>query len=282
MTHETQKKGAVVTLLDRDIIVSQNARAGVPGETRWRRPQAPLNREPRPLIEKTTTPRDHGGLAPVNGTSRTRRSPAVNRSPESIELLDQLHRMARNEHAALARTSDLMGPVVFSLAVRMLRDRPAAEDVTQDIFVQVWRQAGNYDTSRGSPEAWIMMIARTRILDRLRSRAAGVVLKPVGDNLPDAPDAEDWPEDLAITRENAVNVRMALSELPNDQKHAIELAFFDGLTHVEISEKLNVPLGTIKTRIRLGLMKIRDRLRELMGEADATTVESGEVSPETL
>jgi len=174
--------------------------------------------------------------------------------------------MARGEHTALAGCYDLMGSVVFSLAVRMLRDRPAAEDVTQDIFLQVWRQAQNYDTSRGSPEAWIMMIARTRILDRLRSRSAGIVLKTVGDNLPDAPDAEDWPEDMAVTRENAINVRKALSELPQDQRHAIELAFFDGLTHVEISEKLNVPLGTIKTRIRLGLMKIRDHLAELMDE----------------
>jgi RNA polymerase sigma-70 factor, ECF subfamily len=229
-------------------------------------------------IEKTRPGDDHGGLASVTPAIPTRRSPPVNRSAESIQLLDQLHRMARNEHAALAKTYDLMGPVVFSLAVRMLRDRPAAEDVTQDIFIQIWRQAGNYDTSRGSPEAWIMMIARTRILDRIRSRSAGVVLKPVGDNLPDSPDGEDWPDDLAITRENAVNVRMALSELPADQKHAIEMAFFDGLTHVEISEKLNVPLGTIKTRIRLGLMKIRDRLRELMGEA---AIETGDLpSPE--
>jgi RNA polymerase sigma-70 factor, ECF subfamily len=195
-------------------------------------------------------------------------------NPESAELLLQLQRMALGDHAALARCYDQMGPVVFSLAVRMLRDRPAAEDVTQDIFVQVWRQAANYDTSRGSPEAWIMMIARTRVLDRLRSRAAGVVLKPVGDNLPDAPDGEDWPDDLAISREDAVNVRMALSELPQDQRHAIELAFFDGLTHVEISDKLTVPLGTIKTRIRLGLIKIRDRLQELMGEAPVTSREA--------
>lgn len=186
--------------------------------------------------------------------------------PESAQLFENLQRIARGEHAALAQVYDLMGSVVFSLAVRMLRDRSGAEDVTQDIFSQVWRQAANYDTSRGSPEAWIMMIARTRILDRLRSRSAGIVLKPVGDNLPDAPDAEDWPDDLAVSREDAANVRRCLSELPQDQKHAIELAFFDGLTHVEISEKLNVPLGTIKTRIRLGLLKIRDRLKELMGE----------------
>jgi RNA polymerase sigma-70 factor (ECF subfamily) len=179
--------------------------------------------------------------------------------------------MAQGQHAALGRCYDLMGPVVFSLAVRMLRDRQAAEDVTQDVFVQVWRQAGNYDKSRGSPEAWMMMIGRTRILDRLRSRAAGTVLKPVGDHLPDTPDAEDWPDDLAITRESAAAVRQALASLPHDQRQAIELAFFDGLTHVEISQKLGVALGTIKTRIRLGLMKIKDKLQDQLGEADTDT-----------
>lgn len=191
-----------------------------------------------------------------------RKSPSV--------LLEPMRRMAKGDHGALGQCYDAMGPVVFSLAVRMLRDRQAAEDVSQDIFVQVWRQAGNYDTSRGTPEAWIMMIARTRILDRLRSRSAGIVLKPVGENLPDAPDATDWPEDLAVTREDAVYVREALAELPEDQKQAVELAFFDGLTHVEISEKLNVPLGTIKTRIRLGLLKIKDRLATVMHDESLT------------
>ena len=138
----------------------------------------------------------------------------MKRSAESIELLDQLQRMARGDHPALGRAYDLMGPAVFSLAVRMLRDRAGAEDVTQDIFVQVWRQVGNYDTARGTPEAWIMTIARTRILDRLRSRSAGIVLKPVGDHLPDAPAAEDWPEDLAISRENAVHVRRRWPNCP--------------------------------------------------------------------
>ena len=182
--------------------------------------------------------------------------------------------MAAGEHTALTRCYDALGPAVFALAVRMLRDRQAAEDVTQEIFVQVWRQAGNYDVARGSPEAWIMMIARTRVLDRLRSRSAGVVLRPMGDSLPEAPAAEDWPEDLAITREDAVNVRAALAELPADQKQAVELAFFDGLTHVQISERLDVPLGTIKTRIRLGLMKVRDRLKGSFLAADTDTVEA--------
>ena len=190
--------------------------------------------------------------------SPLRREPALNRN--SNPLAQHLREMAAGEHVALGKSYDLMGPAVFSLAVRMMRDRQAAEDVTQDVFLQIWRQAGNYDTARGTPEAWMMMIARTRILDRLRSRAAGVVLKSVGDNLPDAPDAEDWPDDLAITNEDASAVRTAMGELPPDQRQALALAFFDGLTHVEIAEKLSVPLGTIKTRIRLGLLKIKDKL----------------------
>jgi RNA polymerase sigma-70 factor (ECF subfamily) len=193
---------------------------------------------------------------------------------EASPLLVDLRATATGDHPALARCYDAMGPMVFSLAIRMLRDRAAAEDVTQDIFVQIWRQAVNYDTSRGSPEAWIMMIARTRILDRLRSRAAGIVLKPVGDHLPDSPDAEDWPTDLAITREEAVDVRAALKELPDDQRQAVELAFFDGLTHVEIAQQLATPLGTIKTRIRLGLLKIKDRLHERLAEAATPRVET--------
>lgn len=197
-------------------------------------------------------------------------------TPESVALLKTLQRMAEGDHPALATCYDLMGSVVFSLAVRMLRDRAAAEDVSQDIFVQVWRQAGNFDPSRGSPEAWMMMIARTRILDRLRSRKAGVVIKPVGENLPDAPAADDWPDDLAISREDAANVRQAVGGLPSEQKEAIELAFFDGLTHMEIAEKTSVPLGTIKTRIRLGLMKIRDQLRLLMGDDGNVNIEGTE------
>lgn len=226
-------------------------------------------------VESAPTRRDHGWRQSVRHRSTHTLKPV---NPESAALRQALMRMAQGEHPALATCYDLMGSVVFSLAVRMLRDRAAAEDVTQDVFVQVWRQAGNYDSTRGTPEAWIMMIGRTRILDRIRSRGAGVVLKSVGDNLPEAPAAEDWPEDLAISREDAANVRQALTELPAEQKQAVELAFFDGLTHMEIAEKTNVPLGTIKTRIRLGLLKIRDQLRLIMNDesSEAGTAEERE------
>ena len=222
---------------------------------------------------------------PVNGPVQIRQEITIRESLPRKHCVARptLHRMATatSTAAVLAKAYDPHGPrSSFPWPMRMrLATAPAAEDVTQDIFVQVWRQAGKLrHQPRQLSEAWTgMMIARTRVLDRLRSHSSGgIVLKPVGDNLPDAPDAEDWPEDLAISRENAVNVRMALAELPDDQKHAIEMAFFDGLTHVEISEKLTVPLGTIKTRIRLGLMKIRDRLRELMGEAAVDDLSSEE------
>ncbi len=194
------------------------------------------------------------------GNRPPRRGSRLTRSPTSQALAGHLTDMAAGNHAALAHCYDLLGPVVFSLAVRMLRDRQAAEDVTQDIFTQVWRQAANYNTERGSPEAWVMTIARSRVLDRLRSRRAGVVLKTVGENLPEAPAADDWPDDLAITREDAAKVRQALLTLPADQKLAIELAFFEGLTHVEIAQQTQAPLGTVKTRIRLGLLKIKDQM----------------------
>ena len=109
--------------------------------------------------------RDHGAMAPEDGRAVSGRRKVLSerkQNAESVKLAGIFGQMARGEHTALAGCYDLMGPVVFSLAVRMLRDRHAAEDVVQDIFVQIWRQAGNYDTARGTPEAWMMMIARGR------------------------------------------------------------------------------------------------------------------------
>src|SRR4051812_35874614 len=100
-------------------------------------------------VASPATPRDHAGFFRRRSITRVKRP-----SPESLRLLANLQKVATGDHPALAQCYDLMGGAVFSLAVRMLRDRPAAEDVTQDIFVQVWRQAGNFDASRGSPEAW--------------------------------------------------------------------------------------------------------------------------------
>jgi RNA polymerase sigma-70 factor (ECF subfamily) len=173
--------------------------------------------------------------------------------------------MAAGDHAGLAELYDRHGGAVFSLAVRILGDAGEAEDVTQEVFTQVWRQAGRFDASRGSVPAWLLTIARSRAIDRLRARRAQ------GDRA--APDAIEKvesggraaervaaPELELIEREQVLRVRQALERLPLPQRVAIELAYYEGLTQAEIAARLQEPLGTVKTRIRLGLLKLRDVL----------------------
>jgi len=170
-----------------------------------------------------------------------------------------LERMARGDHDALAELYDRHGRLVFSLALRILRDQSDAEDIVQDVFSQAWRQAARFDRSRGAVVAWLLMMTRSRAIDRVRARRA----MPASAGDPDQafgliPDAADGPERVALTTERAARLKEALDTLPLIQRLPIELAFFEGLTHVEVSERLEVPLGTIKTRIRLGLMKMKD------------------------
>jgi RNA polymerase sigma-70 factor (ECF subfamily) len=181
------------------------------------------------------------------------------RDPADAADLDAVRRMAGGDGEALSQLYDRHARAVYSLALRVLGDGPEAEEVTQDVFAQAWRQAARYDTSRGAVVAWLLMMSRSRAIDRLRSRRG---LPPVsGDaelTLGLLPDRSEGPERAALSAERASRVRQGLDALPLVQRIAIELAFFEGLTHVEIAERLEVPLGTIKTRIRLGLMKLKD------------------------
>lgn len=164
--------------------------------------------------------------------------------------LPLLERLARGDRAALAELFDSHGGLVNALALRILRDASEAEDVVQEVFLQVWRQAERYDASRGSPEAWLSTIARSRALDRLRRRAArreeSETAAPVAFQLPDS-DA-------------SLSVRKALELLPAEQRRAVELAYFGGLTQTEIADTLGQPLGTVKTRIRTALLRLREAL----------------------
>ena len=171
-----------------------------------------------------------------------------------------LERMARGDHEALAELYDRHGRLVFSLALRVLRDQGDAEDVVQEVFSQAWRQASRYESTRGQVVAWLMNLARSRAIDRLRSRRA----RPeTGANDVEA----DWildhappiDEQLALS-DQAERIRAAVEQLSLLQRVAIELAFYEGLTHVEIAERLELPLGTVKTRIRQGLSKLKERL----------------------
>jgi RNA polymerase sigma-70 factor (ECF subfamily) len=161
-----------------------------------------------------------------------------------------LQRLAAGDAGALAEFFDRHAGLVNALALRILRDGADAEDVVQEVFLQAWRQAERFDPRRGTIEAWLCTIARTRALDRLRRKAS---------RREDPAEAAPAPT-LGPRPVETLAVRDALRSLSPDQRHALELAYYEGLTQSEIAARLQVPLGTIKTRIRTGLMRLRAAL----------------------
>ena len=191
---------------------------------------------------------------------------AVLGSPAALESRQadraSLARMARGDQAAFAELYDRHARLVYSLALRILHDRGDAEDVVQEVFAQVWAQAGRYDPSRGAVAAWMVMLTRSRAIDRLRAKRA----RP--DAAADASAAESVvdltaAQDLELlSAEQVTRLQRALVELPEAQRTALELAYYEGLTHVEVAARLAEPLGTVKTRIRQAVLKLREALAE--------------------
>lgn len=170
-------------------------------------------------------------------------------------------RIEGREADALSDLYDRHSTRLMGLCQRILGDTGEAEEVLQEVFLWVWRAASTFDSSRGSVLAWLLVGTRSRAIDRMRTRrpAARAGLRTV-ETVPDTPSGEDIEAD-SVSREWEGLCRSAIAELPADQRLALELAYFDGLTHQEISERTGTPLGTVKTRVRLGLMKLRDRIR---------------------
>ncbi len=167
--------------------------------------------------------------------------------------LQLVQRLAARDAGALAEFYDRFAGLVNALALRILRDTADAEDVVQEVFLQAWRQADRFDPRRGTPEAWLCTIARTRALDRLRRRASRR-----------EEPAEAAPAAVAAPRPvEALAVRRALETLSEDQRRALELAYYEGLTQSEIAARLEEPLGTIKTRIRTAMIRLREALGPL-------------------
>jgi RNA polymerase sigma-70 factor, ECF subfamily len=169
-------------------------------------------------------------------------------------------RMARGDHDALAEVYDRHGRLVYSLALRILKDQSDAEDTVQDVFAQAWRQAARYQPGRGAVVAWLMNMARSRAIDQLRRRTTQPQSPYDPETASEIPDTAQPIDEQVVWAGRAAVVRDALDALPLLQRIAIELAFYEGLTHLEIAERLEVPLGTVKTRIRQGLLKLKDRL----------------------
>ena len=172
-------------------------------------------------------------------------------------------RIRHGDSGALEEIYRRYSSPVYSLVWKVLQHPEESEDVSLDVFWQIWRQAESYDEARGAPPAWIFTLARSRAIDRLRSRHRkedrtisfddpAVVYDPL--------DEEASPDQVASFRQSRDAVREAMKVLSIPQREAIELAFFQGLTHVEIAAKLRLPLGTVKTRIRQGLIRLRRRL----------------------
>ena len=167
---------------------------------------------------------------------------------------------------ALERLYDRYSSLVYSAALRILRDGVLAEDVTQEVFLRLWRRPQSYDPARGRFVSWLMSITRNRALDEQRRVSRRLRLEETGDEATDAVPSTDRFDDPALAAaigDERAAVRAAMETLPPQQRRVIELAYFGGLTQVEIAALTNTPLGTVKTRVRLAMSKLRVALHEI-------------------
>jgi RNA polymerase sigma-70 factor (ECF subfamily) len=175
---------------------------------------------------------------------------------ESDVLL--LKAIAARDEAALAQLYDRYRAILFGLLMRILNNREEAEDVLQEVFLQVWRKAADFDENRGRPFTWLVTLARSRGIDRLRTLASRERVAEAG--------AREFSEEISDAATDALKseqrglVSDALAKLPDEQKRPIMLAYFDGLTQSEIATRLGAPLGTVKTRMRTGMIRLRELL----------------------
>ena len=173
-----------------------------------------------------------------------------------------LQRVAGRDLEAVSELYDQIAAPLFSVAVRILGDAAEAEEVIQDVFVQIWEKAATFDAALGSAFHWTLSITRHRCVDRLRSRQRRTRLAEELQTNMASQQHQSADNTSSLNSDDTEAIRVALKDLPEDQRQAIELAFFAGKTHLEIAELLNQPLGTIKARIRRGMLKLRDSLQE--------------------
>jgi RNA polymerase sigma-70 factor, ECF subfamily len=178
-----------------------------------------------------------------------------------------LRAVASGDEEALASLYDRYRLILFGLILRILHSRDDAEDVLQELFLQVWKRATDFDPTRGKPFTWLVTMARSRAIDRLRAQASRDRLATeVAHTVSDESGSSDAAED-ALRSEQREIVGKALAALPEEQKRALLLAYFEGLTQAEIAERLGTPLGTVKTRMRSGMTKLRDLLSQRLDSA---------------
>jgi RNA polymerase sigma-70 factor (ECF subfamily) len=212
-----------------------------------------LDRAEPPAARSVATPIDRGGTAPSDRGE-----------PARPDLDDRalVARIAEGDQAALGQLYDRHAALALGLARRIVRDHGVAEEVVQDAFVAAWRRAATYRPDRGEPRTWLLSIVHHRAIDRVRAAAGGRLVHADEDLASTLAAPEDALEPL-WTQLDRAEIVTALATLPREQREAIELAFFGGLSHVEVAERTGQPLGTVKGRIRLGLMRLRSALPDL-------------------
>jgi RNA polymerase sigma-70 factor (ECF subfamily) len=181
----------------------------------------------------------------------------------AVSDLDLVALLRAQPAAGIAALYDRYGRLVFSMALRVVQDRGAAEEITQDVFVRCWRSLDRYQPSQGSLASWLLSITHNRAIDELRSRRSKDARREISDEELQPQAAIDPGFDGALLRGE---VRQALHQLPAAQRDVIELVFWNGLTRREIAERLELPLGTVHTRLRLGMDKLRESLRQLLDQ----------------
>ena len=214
----------------------------------------------RPYALLAIAPRRRGSGRPARMTdAATGQGGGADQSREQANLLAA---MARGDKSALARLYDSLGRPLYSLALRITSDASEAQDIVQDVFLQLWQTASTYDTGRGSVFGWAATLTRNRAIDRvrMRTRRAKLLASSAAELQPASPAGEHDSAAALWVREKAGVVRTALTQLAPEQQTAIELAFFSGLTQQQIAAQLQEPLGTVKARIRRGLLKLREIL----------------------
>jgi len=179
--------------------------------------------------------------------------------PEPTALAELLQRSARGDRAAFAELYDATAARVHGLSLRVVRDPAQAEEVTQEAFLEIWRTASRYDVGRGSAVSWLLTIAHRKAVDRVRSAEASSRRESTYHHRNQTVD-HDATADAATASLEARRVRTALGALTDMQREAIELAYFGGYTHTEVATLLDLPVGTAKTRIRDGLIRLRDTI----------------------
>jgi RNA polymerase sigma-70 factor (ECF subfamily) len=178
-------------------------------------------------------------------------------------LAELIRRVAGGEEAAFGVLYDRLAPALYGMAFRMMNDAKEAEDVLQEGFSYIWRKASNYDPARSSVFAWTVLVVRNKAIDRLRVRQRGDRLREKVSSAKESFAEKDESSALQpMFRERNALVRAALDQIAPEQKAAVELAFFNGLTHEQIAERMGAPLGTVKARIRRGLLRLRELLKE--------------------